>query len=43
MPEQLTKYPDVTLRAPKGAGVVCGEVATQKILVSQPKCLNDYL
>ena len=36
MPEQITKYPDVTLRVLKGAGAVCGEGATQKILTQCP-------
>jgi len=36
MPEQITKYPDVTLRVLKGAGAVCGEGATQKVLTQCP-------
>lgn len=36
MPEQITKYPDVTLRVLKGAGAVCGEGAPQKILTQCP-------
>ncbi|MFP3565485.1 hypothetical protein [Paraburkholderia sp. SIMBA_030] len=36
MPEQITKYPDVTLRVLKGAGAVCGEGAAQKILTQCP-------
>ena len=36
MPEQITRYPDVTLRVLKGAGAVCGEGATQKILTRCP-------
>ncbi|CBJ50855.1 hypothetical protein [Ralstonia solanacearum] len=36
MPEQITKYPDVTLQVLKGAGAVCGEGATQKILKQCP-------
>ena len=36
MSEQITKYPDVTLRVLKGAGAVCGEGATQKILTQCP-------
>jgi hypothetical protein len=36
MPEQITKYPDVTIDVLKGAGVVCGEGARQKILTQCP-------
>ncbi|MDQ7979133.1 hypothetical protein QYH69_17935 [Paraburkholderia sp. SARCC-3016] len=36
MPEQITKYPDVTLRVLKGAGAVCAEGAPQKILTQCP-------
>jgi hypothetical protein len=36
MPEQITKFPDVTLRVLKSAGAVCGEGATQKILTKCP-------
>jgi hypothetical protein len=36
MPEQITKYPDVTLKVLKGAGAVCGEGAPQKILTRCP-------
>lgn len=36
MPEQITKYPDVTLQVLKGAGAVCGEGAPQKILKQCP-------
>lgn len=36
MPEQITKYPDVTLKVLKGAGAVCGEGAPQKILTQCP-------
>lgn len=36
MPEQIAKYPDMTLRELKGAGAVCGEGATQKILTQCP-------
>jgi hypothetical protein len=36
MPEQITKYPDVTIQVLKGAGAVCGEGATQKILTQCP-------
>ncbi|MDR5740648.1 MULTISPECIES: hypothetical protein [unclassified Caballeronia] len=36
MPEQITKYPDVTLRVLKGAGAVCGDGAPQKILKQCP-------
>lgn len=36
MPEQITKYPEVTLQVLKGAGAVCGEGAPQKILTQCP-------
>ncbi|MGC1951609.1 MAG: hypothetical protein WA970_03305 [Gammaproteobacteria bacterium] len=36
MPEQITKYPDVTLTVLKGAGARCGEGAPQKILTQCP-------
>lgn len=36
MPEQITKYPDVTLKVLKGAGAVCGEGVTPKILKQCP-------
>jgi hypothetical protein len=36
MPEQITKYPDVTLKVLKGAGAVCGEGAPQNILKQCP-------
>src|SRR3989338_717225 len=36
MPEQITKYPEVTLKVLKGAGAVCGEGAPQKILTQCP-------
>ena len=36
MPEQISKYPDVTLKVLKGAGAVCGEGAKQKILTQCP-------
>jgi hypothetical protein len=32
MPEQITKYPDVTLKVLKEAGAACGQGAPQKIL-----------
>ena len=37
MPEQITKYPDVTLKVLKGAGARCGEGAKQKILTKCPR------
>ena len=37
MPEQITKYPDVTLRVLKGSGARCGEGAPQKILTKCPE------
>jgi hypothetical protein len=36
MPEQISKYPDVTLQVLKGAGAKCGEGAAQKILTQCP-------
>jgi hypothetical protein len=36
MPEQITKYPDVTLKVLEGAGAVCGRGAPQKILTKCP-------
>lgn len=36
MPEQISKYPDVTLKILKEAGAVCGEGAAQKILTACP-------
>jgi hypothetical protein len=36
MPEQISKYPDVTLDVLKGAGAQCGEGAPQKILTWCP-------
>jgi len=36
MPEQITKYPDVTLKVLKGSGAVCGEGAPQQILTQCP-------
>ena len=32
MPEQITKYPDVTLKVLKDAGAACGQGVPQKIL-----------
>ena len=37
MPEQISKYPDVTLKVLKGAGARCGEGAEQKILTECPR------
>ena len=37
MPEQISKYPDVTLKVLKGAGGRCGEGAKQKILTKCPR------
>jgi hypothetical protein len=37
MPEQITKYPEVTLRVLKGAGARCGEGAPQRILTKCPR------
>ena len=36
MPEQISKYPDVTLKILKEAGAVCAEGAPQKILTACP-------
>jgi hypothetical protein len=36
MPEQISKYPDVTLNVLKGAGARCGEGITPKILTKCP-------
>jgi len=36
MPEQISKYPEVTLKVLKEAGAVCGEGAKQKILTQCP-------
>ena len=37
MPEQLTKYPDVTIEVLQSAGAVCGQGVEQKILKQCPK------
>lgn len=36
MPEQISKYPEVTLKVLKGAGAVCGEGVPQNILTQCP-------
>jgi hypothetical protein len=36
MPEQITKYPDITLQVLREAGAVCGQGAPQKILKQCP-------
>ena len=36
MPEQISKYPGVTLRVLKGAGARCGEGVEQRILTQCP-------
>jgi hypothetical protein len=36
MPEQISKYPEVTLKVLKGSGAVCGEGAEQRILTKCP-------
>jgi hypothetical protein len=36
MPEQISKYPEVTLEVLKGAGARCGEGVEQKILKQCP-------
>ncbi len=37
MPEQISKYPEVTIQVLKGAGARCGEGAEQKILMQCPR------
>jgi hypothetical protein len=37
MPEQITKYPEVTLEILKGAGARCGIGVEQKILMACPR------
>jgi hypothetical protein len=37
MPEQISKYPDVTLKVLKEAGARCGEGAKQRILTHCPR------
>lgn len=37
MPEQISKYPEVTLKVLKEAGARCGEGAKQKILTQCPR------
>jgi hypothetical protein len=37
MPEQITKYPEVTLEVLKGAGARCGEGLPQRILTKCPR------
>jgi len=36
VPEQISKYPGVTLRVLKGAGARCGEGVEQRILTQCP-------
>jgi hypothetical protein len=36
MPEQITKYPEVTLKVLEGGGARCGEGVEQKILTRCP-------
>jgi hypothetical protein len=36
MPEQISKYPDVTLKVLKGAGAACDQGAPQRILTKCP-------
>ncbi len=36
MPEQISKYPEVTIKVLKGAGARCGEGVKQKILTQCP-------
>lgn len=36
MPEQLTRYPDITISVLRSAGAVCAEGATQRILKQCP-------
>lgn len=37
MPEQISKYPDVTLQVLRGNGAVCGQGAPQNILKQCPR------
>ena len=37
MPEQISKYPDVTLQVLRESGAVCGQGAQQKILKQCPR------
>jgi hypothetical protein len=37
MPEQISKYPDVTLQVLKESGAVCGQGAPQNILKQCPR------
>ncbi|MGH8659273.1 MAG: hypothetical protein ACREV4_12580 [Gammaproteobacteria bacterium] len=37
MPEQISKYPEVTMEVLKGAGARCSEGAEQKILTQCPR------
>ena len=37
MPEQITKYPEVTLKVLQGAGARCGEGVKQQILTQCPR------
>jgi hypothetical protein len=37
MPEQITKYPDVTLKVLRESGAVCGQGAPQNILKQCPR------
>jgi hypothetical protein len=37
MPEQITKYPEVTLKVLKEAGAHCGEGVKQRILTKCPR------
>jgi len=37
MPEQISKYPEVTIQVLKGVGARCGEGAEQKILMQCPR------
>jgi hypothetical protein len=37
MPEQISKYPDVTLQVLRESGAVCGQGAPQKILKQCPR------
>jgi hypothetical protein len=39
MPEQISKYPDVTLQVLKESGARCGEGASQNILKQCPRIL----
>ncbi len=42
MPEQISKYPDVTLQVLRESGAVCGQGAQQKILKQCPRTVSVH-